>query len=124
MWGADDPDDRKPMLWPDLTYAPETSDPLNRPRASDQNQFDQDLFAYYQRLIQIRHQEPALCRGEFETLITDDQIQTYAFRRTLESDTVSTAINNSAQPQTIILKSSVPLRDLLTKPSKPRPPPN
>ena len=30
MWGADDPDDRKPMLWADLSYDDECADPLGR----------------------------------------------------------------------------------------------
>jgi len=28
MWGATDPDDRKPMLWPDMKYQDEKTSPL------------------------------------------------------------------------------------------------
>src|SRR5690606_20199840 len=50
MWGADDPDDRKPMLWDDLVYEPEKNHPFNQPRAVDTNQFNHDLFNYYAAL--------------------------------------------------------------------------
>ena len=35
MWGADDPDERKPLVWADLRYDDETTDPLGRPRHRD-----------------------------------------------------------------------------------------
>ena len=31
MWGADDPDDRKPLVWSDLTYEVEKTHPFGRP---------------------------------------------------------------------------------------------
>jgi cyclomaltodextrinase / maltogenic alpha-amylase / neopullulanase len=46
MWGADDPDDRKPMLWPDLTYEAETHHPLGHARPADPVAFDEELFAF------------------------------------------------------------------------------
>ncbi len=54
MWGADDPDDRQPMVWPDLTYADQSHDPLGRPRAPDPVQFDHDAV----RLLPARHRPP------------------------------------------------------------------
>ncbi len=55
MWGANDPCDRQPMLWSDLSYEDETQGfraPLPTPHSRAP---DLDLFAFYQRLIAIRN---------------------------------------------------------------------
>ena len=36
MWGGDDPDCRKPMVWPDMKYEMEASHPFNKPRPKDE----------------------------------------------------------------------------------------
>ncbi|MDZ7806692.1 MAG: glycoside hydrolase family 13 protein [Gracilimonas sp.] len=51
MWGADDPDDRKPMVWEDMDYEPETHHPFGDDRPADGTNFDRELFEYYQELI-------------------------------------------------------------------------
>lgn len=95
MWGADDPDCRKPMLWPDSTYEDENSDPLQRERPGDQNVFDADLYSHYQKLINIRKSHSALQTGEFVTLLTDDGRDIYAYARYDSSDTLVVVLNNS-----------------------------
>ena len=115
MWGADDPDDRKPMIWADLKYEPETADPLNRPRKPDSVEFDSELFAYYQRLVQIRRQEAALRQGSFRTVLTNDERQLYAFERALGTNSIMVVLNNSWNPQTASIQAAQPYRDLLTE---------
>ncbi len=64
MWGTDDPDDRKPMLWQDMRFENEKTHPLpGRQRPDDVNKFDEELFSYYQSLIQMRKANPALMHG-------------------------------------------------------------
>ena len=66
MWGAGDPDDRKPMLWPEMHFEPESHHPLKgKTRPADTNAFDPALFDFYRRLIQIRHEHPVLQKGDF-----------------------------------------------------------
>lgn len=60
MWGADDPDPRKPMLWEDVTYQDEASDPFGRPRAPDPVAPDLELRERYRRLIALRKGHLAL----------------------------------------------------------------
>ncbi len=43
MWGADDPDDRKPMVWDDLTYEPESTLPNSMRHDPDTVSFDHDI---------------------------------------------------------------------------------
>lgn len=49
MWGADDPDNRKPMLWADLKYDNET--PLSRKGISYKVEFDSSLFNYHKKRL-------------------------------------------------------------------------
>lgn len=81
MWGGDDPDDRMPMVWEDLKYDTQTSDPLERPRRSDAVGFDQQLHDYYRDAITLRHRIPALRRGTWKTVVTDDAAKGLGFVR-------------------------------------------
>ena len=114
MWGADDPDDRKPMLWAEWKYAPERVDPLGRQRPIDQVEFNSELFNWYRQLIQIRQREPALRRGNFRTLITDDRQQIYAFERAFEGQSITVCLNNDGSPHTVTIDAATPRRELLT----------
>lgn len=100
MWGANDPDDRKPMLWEDMKFAPERTHPLpGKTRPRDRVTFDRDLFSYYQRLIQIRKEQEPLRRGDFNRLLCDDNRQVYAFTRATAAREVIIVLNNSTQTQ-------------------------
>jgi glycosidase len=101
MWGGDDPDDRKPMVWMDLIHDDETKDPRNRPRPVDKVAFDQGLYDYYQALIALRKDHPALRRGEFTVVATNDQQQTFAYRRKFEQDTLLVVLNRSNGDQVV-----------------------
>jgi glycosidase len=82
MWGADDPCDRMPMVWPDMTFAPQTADPRDRERTPDPVAFDQAMFDYYRAAIAFRRRFMALRHGEIEFLPADDAARFLAFRRT------------------------------------------
>jgi glycosidase len=117
MWGADDPDDRKPMVWPDLRYDNEATHPLPaRTRTDDEVKFDNELFQYYQSLIRIRNEHEALRRGDFKTILADDARQVFGFERSMEGSRVIVLINTSGEHQDV----SIPLggrwrcRELLT----------
>lgn len=81
MWGADDPCDRMPMVWPDVSYEPQQAHPLGRERQPDAVAFDESLFNYYRAAIALRRQSPALRRGIIEFVAADDEAQFLAFRR-------------------------------------------
>ncbi|MFO0915001.1 MAG: glycoside hydrolase family 13 protein [Pirellulales bacterium] len=98
MWGGDDPDDRMPMVWPDLQYEPQAADPLSRPRTADAVAFDQGLYDYYRAAVALRHRVPALRRGSWQTIATDDQAQGLAFLRQLDDSWAVTVINRGQEP--------------------------
>jgi cyclomaltodextrinase / maltogenic alpha-amylase / neopullulanase len=95
MWGADDPDDRKPMVWPDLAYDDECADPLGRERACDPIAFDHDLFGFYREVIALRNGSPALRRGSFGVLLADDERDLLAFSRAVGGETMVVVMNRS-----------------------------
>ena len=96
MWGADDPDDRKPMLWDDLVYEHELSHPLpGKSRTDDEVTFDNDLFKYYQSLVKIRKDNLALRQGSFASMLVDDQNDIYAFKRSAKNNELIVVLNRN-----------------------------
>ena len=98
MWGADDPCDRQPMVWRDLNFEPQAADPLGRPRSPEPICFDEDLFRFYQEVVQLRRKHGALRRGDFAVVVADDAAQFFAFRRRLGDSTLLIAINRKETP--------------------------
>lgn len=104
MWGADDPDDRKPMVWEEFNYDPETSHPLGKERPEDDNNFDQDLFSWYQKLGDIRNSHLALQTGDFWELVVNDDKNYFVFVRQLNKQKFSlVAVNRSDTPREIVI---------------------
>jgi len=110
MWGADDPDDRKPMVWPETEYDVEDDHPLGHDRPADSVQFHHDLFATYQRLIDLRRSHVALRRGSFSILTADDDRLLLAYARShANGPTMIVALNRSVEAHS----ARVPLPDSL-----------
>ena len=104
MWGGDDPDDRMPMLWDDISFAPQQAAANGHPRQHDPVEFDQDLFDYYRSVIRLRRSRPSLRSANLELLATNDGDQTIAFARRSEGETTIVVFNRSDQPQNVELK--------------------
>ncbi len=105
MWGANDPDCRKPMVWDDMIYADEVTLPDgSKKEQGDKVEVNRDLLDHYRRLIALRRDLPALRRGSFETVLIDDDRQLYGFRRQLGDEKVLVVLNNSNEPQEASVK--------------------
>jgi glycosidase len=98
MWGANDPDCRKPMLWPDKKYDAETYNPNQSKHEADEVIFDQDLFDWYKKFIGLRRQYKSIRLGSYSTLAIDDEKKLYAFSRKLGNEEVIVIINRSDKP--------------------------
>ena len=98
MWGADDPCDRMPMVWPDMRFAFQAADPRGRPRQGDRVGFDQSLFDFYRAAIALRQQCPPLRRGSIEFLEPVDEAGFLAFRRSLDGDVLFVGFNRGEKP--------------------------
>jgi glycosidase len=103
MWGADDPDDRKPMVWPDLVYEPEKSHPLGKPRPEDPVIFDGELFNYYKTFTAIRRDHHAIRRGDFQFAKVSESSEVFAFTRSDGTQSILCLFNRSSASQEIAL---------------------
>jgi len=98
MWGANDPDDRKPMVWSDIQYADEVYQPDQSKRAeADKVEQNKDLRAHYQKLIAIRKAHPALADGSYKVILADDEKDLFIFERMNKQERLVILINNSEQ---------------------------
>lgn len=101
MWGADDPSGRKPLIWPDYEFDPETTHPNGVDRATDEVKFNSDLFNYYRRLIQIRKENPVLMTGEIKFFESDTDNELLAYRRYNDQDEIYVVLNVSETQKTL-----------------------
>ncbi|MEX2605423.1 MAG: alpha-glucosidase C-terminal domain-containing protein, partial [Gracilimonas sp.] len=95
MWGADDPDDRKPMVWEDLSYEAESHHPYGEERPVDDNNFDTELFEYYQYLADLRNTEPALKHGNVEVVFQNSDQKLVIFTRVYNDENIWVILNRS-----------------------------
>ncbi|MEQ9266135.1 MAG: glycoside hydrolase family 13 protein [Balneolaceae bacterium] len=107
MWGADDPSTRKPLIWKDYEFEPETTHPNGLDRPANEVKFNDDWFALYQKLIQIRKTNPVLSSGAFEYLLTDDESEVLSYSRFDESSEVITVFNSSDSEKTVSVSSKL-----------------
>lgn len=104
MWGADDPDDRKPMVWKDLSFEDETRHPYGENRPPDFNNFDSNLFNYYSVLANLRTNNEILKKGDASFIYINPEQKVVGFARTMQSKSpVFVFINRSNKSQSIRL---------------------
>lgn len=92
MWGANDPDDRQPMLWEDVDYEDEQHTPTGNVDMPNPKTPDMALWAFFRRAFQLRHCCAALRRGSFEWVSTH-QPGLLAFTRSYEGQQVLICLN-------------------------------
>ena len=97
LWGANDPDCRKPMLWAEKKYDAETFNPDQSRHDPDIVAFDPDLFAWYKRFIALRKQYKSIRHGSYTTLLTDDTKKLYAFSRKYGNEEIIVIVNRGNQ---------------------------
>jgi len=99
MWGGDDPDERKPMLWDDLRYDDEGSHPFGQARPRDANVYNRDMYTWYRALIALRKASPSLSSGDFVTLLADDSTGVFAFIRSSAGERTIVVFNCAQRMQ-------------------------
>jgi len=108
MWGADDPGDRKPMIWPDMTYETEINEPFSRNRPRDSVYFHQDLFNWYQKLARIRSNHEVFNTGQFKTIYTNNEQKVFAFARYNNKGKLAfVIINRGDRPASLTISSNL-----------------
>ncbi|NHZ86991.1 MAG: hypothetical protein GWP19_14140, partial [Planctomycetia bacterium] len=105
MWGADDPDCRKPMIWDEFIYDDETTHPCDiwescsYSRPIDKVDVDQDLLDFYKSLSKLRNSHPALRRGTYKNHYLNDDTGIFAFVRELDNEKIIAVFNSSNRSQ-------------------------
>jgi glycosidase len=103
MWGSDDPHTRKPLIWPELQFDREAEHPLGGARPPDRVRFDDELYGYYQKLIEIRKANPVLSHGELEFVLADDERGLLAYSRYDGDAEVIAVFNASVSEHTLLV---------------------
>ncbi len=107
MWGADDPDCRKPMIWDEFIYDDEIEHPCNiwencsYSRPIDKVTVDIDLLDFYKSLITLRKTYPSLRRGTYKTNYLNDDTGIFSFVRELENEKIISVFNSSDEVQNL-----------------------
>ena len=98
IWGANDPDCRKPMIWADKKYDAETFNPDQSKHDPDIVVFNNDLFEWYQKFMTLRQNYKAIQLGDYTAIEKDDAKKLYVFSRKFNGEEVLVCINRSDKP--------------------------
>ena len=96
MWGADDPDCRKPLVWDDIKYEAEKAayDP-SKTRPVDTVKPDVKLRSFYTKLCNLRKANQVLVYGDLNFTLADDLNMTLAYSRIKGDEEIDVAFNRS-----------------------------
>lgn len=99
MWGADDPDCRKPLWWPDLCFEPERISNVQPQIAGyDSVGFDQEMHDYYKQLIRLRKTAKPLATTDISFILAEGKKMVYI--RGAQNEKVLVAFNLSDEIMT------------------------
>jgi cyclomaltodextrinase / maltogenic alpha-amylase / neopullulanase len=104
MWGADDPDCRKPIIWDDIRFEIEKAafDP-HKSRQADTVRQDTALLSTYKSLCRLRNDNPVLATGDLTFTLADDSKMVLSYSRKLGNDEIIAVFNRSLKPQEVIV---------------------
>ncbi len=113
MWGADDPNCRKPLMWKGIKFDPETRTNIQPgPKTYDQVSFNQSQFDLYKKLIGIRKNNPVLSTGDITFLAAEGK--KLAYKRSDSKDEIIVIFNLETTSQGFALPPKSNWIDLLT----------
>ncbi len=113
MWGGDDPNCRKPLMWKEFTFDPETRTNIQPgPKSFDKVEFNQSQFDFYKKLITIRKNNSVLSNGDIKFMVTKGK--KLAYKRFDQQDEIIVLFNLESGEQTFTLPEKATYTDLLT----------
>ncbi len=104
MWGGDDPDDRKPLIWDDYTFKSEDRDAFGVKYPKEEVKADKFLMEYYKKLIKVRKNNTELVYGDVDYNIIDDENNIFGYKRSFDSATTYVVFNMSKVSSTVDIK--------------------
>jgi len=103
MRGADDPDNRKPLIWEDITFEPETQSANSDYKYQESVAFDKDMFGFYQAVITLRKSSPAFTYGHYAFVNLDEDHNVLAYYRYDANERFLIIFNNNSTVTTFDL---------------------
>ncbi len=114
MLGADDPDNRKPLPWPDIEFDYETQSAYSAYTYKEKPVFDQEMYSYFKEIITLRKSEPALTYGDYKMLDTGgDKI--LAYERIWNGEKIIVFCNNNTEANPVNLNNFPPKGEIIFK---------
>jgi cyclomaltodextrinase len=95
MWGANDPECRKPMLWEDIAYAPEALPLADGTLLQQPVGPDHSLYRFYRRLVRLRRHHIALRQGDLHFVEAPDEADVLCFARHSDTEQIIVICNRS-----------------------------
>lgn len=112
MWGSDDPNNRKPLIWPEFSFEDESQHPFGQ-KLSEKIQrhpvkFNKELHQYYRFLANLRRNNDVLSLGKIEFLSLENNSDLLAYRRyDDQGNQIFVIFNNTKQQQQVNIPSQI-----------------
>ncbi|HOI32085.1 MAG TPA: hypothetical protein PLC47_04910, partial [Bacteroidales bacterium] len=105
MWGADDPDCRKPLWWPEMNFEPERISNIS-PLVTgyDTVGFNQEMYDYYKLLTSLRKKCKSLATTDISFVLAEGKKMIYL--RGAQNEKVLVAFNLSDEAMTYTIPRS------------------
>lgn len=115
MWGADDPDNRKPLWWKDVAMEAETPFDERGGNYKEVPIFDDATFDYYASLCRLRKANPALQRGSYNFKREWISMGILAYTRELNEQKLYILINGENEEKQLPLRQLTGYRPLFSQ---------
>ncbi|SMO67379.1 Glycosidase [Saccharicrinis carchari] len=113
MWGADDPDCRKPLWWPEYNFEPENIHSIFKvEKQYVPVGFNTELHQYYKQMTRLRNNNPVLSSGTLEFVKAQGKL--LAYTRTSQEAQLLVVFNAGNEMLKYHLPKGKQYKDLLT----------
>ncbi|MCR5455175.1 MAG: glycoside hydrolase family 13 protein [Bacteroidales bacterium] len=109
MYGANDPDCRKPMWWPEIEMDDECEYKGGLPNYKSKHTVsaDMDMLYFYKKIIALRRGSKALIKGTMSTDFASADSRVWVISRRCESERVILAFNVDDKPTNVKLRGHI-----------------
>lgn len=96
MRGADDPDNRQPMLWPDMVFDPQENGPFGIVSGAEVG-YDEHWHRFFKDVISLHREYDALSRGRVQWIEHDWHDMVLAYTKVFGEDSLTILFNRSPE---------------------------
>ena len=107
MFGADDPDNRKPLTWPEIEFEIETQCPYSAYKYEEKPEFDRNMFEFYKSLIKLRKSDRTFVYGSYQMTDLAPNKNILAYYRTTNENKYLIIFNNNTESIEIAMPHAI-----------------